>query len=247
MSFDRNPWASGPKEILSYGINLLNQEDSDVKRRIAMIIIDNSVELMFKTYLGLPKRVSKLNISRAKYDEFSGSFPKLLDAMEEYASHKVLGLYFGEIEYYHRLRNGLYHDGNGLTVERQKVETYAIIAKIIFKNLFGFDLLEKSNLKNDLELDLEQYLELWGNFELIIQTRKKNYKAFEKSTIEILNELVEKKLIDESDLEIIEEYKNYRHKLVLSQIKVNDIPLPKKKKYVPYILNIITKIQGFEI
>jgi type IV secretory pathway VirB4 component len=159
----------------------------------------------------------------------------------------VSDLDFGEIEWYHRLRNELYHQGNGLTVERQKVETYATIAKILFKNLFGFDLFDKRNLKNALELDLEQYLELWGKFELMIQTRKKNYKAFEKSTIEILNELVEKKLIDEKDLEIIEEYKNYRNKLVHSQMKVNDIPFPKKEKYVPYILNIMTKIQGFEM
>ncbi len=245
MSIDKNPWASGPGEILNHGLDLLKKEDSDVNRRIAMISIDNSVELMIKTYLNLPKRITGINISRSKYAEFSESFPKLLDALEEYANHKVSDLNYGEIEWYHRLRNELYHQGNGLTVERQKVETYASIAKILFKNLFGFDLLNKKVSKN--ELDLEKYLELWGKFELVVQSRKRNYKPFEKSTIELLRELEKKKYIDNNDLNVINEYSNYRNKIVHSQMKVNDIPLPKRENYEPYILSIMTKIQGFEI
>ena len=245
MSTDKNPWASGPGEILNHGLNLLKEKDSDVNRRIAMISIDNSVELMIKTYLNLPKRITGINISRTNYAEFSESFPKLLDALEEYANEKVPSLNFGEIEWYHRLRNELYHQGNGLTVERQKVETYASIAKILFKNLYGFDLLDKEVSKD--ELDLQKYLELWGQFELIIQSRKVNYKPFEKSTIEILNELEEKRYIDRADLNIINEYRNYRNKIVHSQMKVDDIPLPQKEKYVPYMMSIMSKIQGFEI
>ncbi len=48
-----------PGEILRHGIDLLRR-DSDVNRRLAMISIDNSVELMIKTYLGLPRRVNGL-------------------------------------------------------------------------------------------------------------------------------------------------------------------------------------------
>jgi hypothetical protein len=245
MSLDKNPWASGPGEILNHGLNLLKKRDSDVNRRIAMIIIDNSVELMIKTFLNLPKRITGINISRAKYAEFSESFPKLLDALEEYALDKVPELHFGEIEWYHRLRNELYHQGNGLTVERQKVVTYASIAKILFKNLYGFDLLEKEVSKD--ELDLERYLELWGQFELIIQSRKFNSKPFDKSTIEILKELENKKYLDKEDLKIIAEYRNYRNKIVHSQMKVDDIPLPLKENYIPYMKSIMTKIKGFEI
>lgn len=54
-----SPWASGPGEILQHGLSLL-QKDSDVNRRLAMISIDNAVELMVKTFLGLPKRVTGL-------------------------------------------------------------------------------------------------------------------------------------------------------------------------------------------
>lgn len=133
------PWASGPGEILRHGHSLL-REDSDTNRRLAMIAIDNAVELTIKTFLGLPKRITGLQISRKEYDEISESFPRLLDALEKHASDKLTGLDLGEIEWYHRLRNELYHQGNGLTVERDKVEVYSQLANVLFKNLFGFEL-----------------------------------------------------------------------------------------------------------
>ena len=245
MSIKKNPWASGPGEILNHGLQLLEKEDSDVNRRIAMISIDNSVELMIKTYLNLPRRISGISVSRKRYAEFSESFPKLIDALEEFASDKVSDLNFGEIEWYHRLRNELYHQGNGLTVERQKVETYAIMARILFKNLFGFDLIEDVTTTD--KLDLSKYLEMWGRFEQIVQSKKVNYKPFSKSTIEILNELVESNLIEKEDLKIIDQYRLYRNKLVHSQINLDEIPVPELNSYMPFIMNIITKIQGFEI
>jgi hypothetical protein len=134
------PWASGPGEILQHGLSLL-REDSDVNRRLAMISIDNSVELMMKTYLGLPRRVTGLSISRKEYADFSESFTALLDALEKHAGGKLLGIDLGEIEWYHRLRNQLYHQGNGLTVERDKVTVYAELAKLLYTNLFACELL----------------------------------------------------------------------------------------------------------
>src|SRR5437016_5331425 len=105
---------------------------------MAMICIDNAVELVMKTYLGLPKRITKISgLTRQKYAEILESFPNLLDGLEAYAPEKVVGFELGDIEWYHRLRNQLYHEGNGVTVEKQKVEGYAAIAKIMCMNLFG--------------------------------------------------------------------------------------------------------------
>jgi hypothetical protein len=138
-SIAQPPWASGPGEILQHGLSLL-RKDSDVNRRLAMLSIDNAVELMIKTYLGLPRRVTGISLSRKEYNEISESFPHLLDALERYAVEKLHGVDLGAIEWYHRVRNELYHQGNGLTVERDKVEVYAELAKLLFKNLFGSDL-----------------------------------------------------------------------------------------------------------
>ena len=96
------PWVTGPAEILEHGLSLLT-EDSDKNRRLAMISIDNAVELAIKTYLGLPKRITGLKISHKEYSEISESFPLLLDALEKYCSKKLVGIDLGEIEWYHRI------------------------------------------------------------------------------------------------------------------------------------------------
>ena len=156
-----SPWSSGPKEILKYGLSLLS-EDTDTNRRLAMIIVDNAVELMIKTYLGLPKRVTGIHISRAKASEIMESFPKLLDALEEYASEKLDGVNLGEIEWYHRLRNQLYHQGNGLTVERENVEIYAELAKLLFFRLFDEEL--EIQVSNEIKA-LGEFIFLWSKLE----------------------------------------------------------------------------------
>ncbi|MCU1269951.1 MAG: uncharacterized protein JWN74_1245 [Acidobacteriaceae bacterium] len=126
-------------EILLHGIELLKR-DSDTNRRLAILSIDNAVELMIKTFLGLPHRVTGIKLSKKDYEELSQSFPRLLDAVHELAPDKLRDYDISEIEWFHRLRNELYHQGNGLTVERQKVVAYAEIARGIFHQLFGRDL-----------------------------------------------------------------------------------------------------------
>jgi len=157
-----SPWANGPKEILKHGLDLL-KKDSDSNRRLAIISIDNAVELMIKTFLGLPKRINKLKVTRKEYDDFSESFPKLLDALENHAPDKIIGIDLGEIEWYHRLRNQLYHQGNGLTVEKSNVEIYAELANLLFKNLFGQELIIHSTDHKEL---LGDFLSSW----VIIET-----------------------------------------------------------------------------
>jgi uncharacterized protein YutE (UPF0331/DUF86 family) len=158
------PWVSGPGEILRHGLTLL-RDDTDVNRRLAMISIDNSVELMIKTYLGLPRRVTGISISRRRYQEISERFPDLLDALEEFAADKLDGIDLGEIEWYHRVRNELYHQGNGLTVERDKVEVYAELARVLFQNLFGCQLAVEEAVQTD---KLGVYMSNWVTIEQLL-------------------------------------------------------------------------------
>lgn len=81
------PWATGPRELLRHGLELLHR-GSEADRRLAMIIIDNAVELTIKTFLGLPKRITSIQVPRARYQELAESFPKLLDALEEFCPTK---------------------------------------------------------------------------------------------------------------------------------------------------------------
>lgn len=157
----RAPWVSGPEEVLKHGLELL-KKDTDTNRRLAMISIDSAVELMIKTYLGLPGRVTGLKISRRKYQEISESFPGLLDALERFAGDKLDGIDLGEIEWYHQVRNHLYHQGIGVTVERDKVEVYAELAKVLFANLFGFRIVEP---EEDKVVLLGGFMQAWVGLE----------------------------------------------------------------------------------
>ncbi|MCX8953665.1 hypothetical protein OU790_09480 [Ruegeria sp. NA] len=148
-------WAAGPAELLQHGIFLVS-EQSDAKRRIAMILIDNAAELIMQTYLTLPRRVTGIDLTRKERDEFCKNFPSLLDGIEQHAQDKIIGLNLGEFEWFHRLRNELYHQGNGLTVERRNLEVYAELCEKLFEALF--------NVSLDLEVPSDSSTKLIGEF-----------------------------------------------------------------------------------
>jgi len=216
------PWINGPAEILKHGLKLL-LEDSDVNRRLSMISIDNSVELMIKTYLGLPKRITKLTISRKDYQEFSNNFNDLLDALEKYDNDKLVGINLGEIEWYHRLRNELYHQGNGLTIEKDKVEVYAELAKLLFKNLFGFYLIETHTKYSEF---LGDFMEAWLLLEESLFSIAQDHSAtgfHKKSVIEVLKYLYHGGLIPKEEYRKIEYYRKLRNDIVHGIIDYKDV------------------------
>lgn len=95
------PWASGPREILQHGLSLLH-DDSDRNRRLALLSIDNAVELMAKTLPGLPKRITGIHISRSDFAEISERFPRMPDALETHVEERLDGINVGEIEWFMR-------------------------------------------------------------------------------------------------------------------------------------------------
>ena len=83
------PWTEGPSELLQHAADHLAL-GSDFDRRMAMISIDNAVELAVKTYLQLPKRVRGTDgPSRKEFEEKSRSFPDLLDLLENFGETKT--------------------------------------------------------------------------------------------------------------------------------------------------------------
>lgn len=210
MSKEDSPWASGPREILRHGVELL-KKDSDTNRRLAMISIDNAVELTVKTFLGLPKRVTGLPISRKEFQEISESFPAMLDALEKYAADKLTGIDLGEIEWYHRLRNQLYHQGNGLTVERTKVEIYAQLANTLFENLFGMKLVQKVSESTEL---FGEFMTAWRDFEATLNGRFPDLDAHRSVTImEMMRKLSDSGILSNHELNDIENLRRVRNSM----------------------------------
>ena len=207
------PWASGPGEILRHGLELL-RKDSDTNRRLAMISIDNAVELMIKTYLGLPKRVSGLSITRKEFQELSETFPGLLDGLEKHASAKLVGVDLGAIEWYHRLRNELYHQGNGLTVERDKVEVYAELANLLFKNLFGFDLLLRVTPQTEL---FGEFMTAWVKLEEGLRSTAETHSLLGESPrgiIDVTRFLQNASILDSKARREIDDLRKIRNQIV---------------------------------
>lgn len=211
------PWASGPKEILEHGIALL-RKDSDKNRRLALLSVDNAVELTIKTYLGLPKRINGIIVPRKDYAEFSESFPKLLDALEQYASPKIAGIDLGEIEWFHRLRNQLYHQGNGLTVDRDKVEVYSELAKLLFESLFDTVLSFEAEDQHQL---LGEFLASWVTFERVIAEvslqhidRLSTLGGRPRPPMMAINELIRQGVFKPKEAKEIEDLRGLRNQVV---------------------------------
>jgi len=218
-------WATGPGEILRHGLDLL-KKDTDTNRRLAMISIDNAVELMIKTYLGLPKRITGLSIPRKEYQEMAESFPALLDGLENHAASKLDGVDLGSIEWYHRLRNELYHQGNGLTVEREKVEIYAELANILFKNLFGYPIVEHVSSKTGL---LGQFMESWLTLERSLRdlADRHSLTGFRPSgMIEVLLFLKEASLLSPEESNQLNVLRQIRNQVVHGAADPEDILTP---------------------
>lgn len=213
------PWASGPGEILQHGLQLLRKQ-GDANRRLAMISIDNAVELMVETYLGLPKRVTGLGITRKEIQEIM-TFPALLRALEKYAPQLLDGVDLGVIEWYHDLRNKLYHHGNGLTVERDIVEIYAELANVLFKNLFGQSLVNGPARKTEL---LGEFLSTWAEVErglrLLIEREMEKSGKRETRPVSLLEgvRIAHKNgVLSQRELQQIEELRTIRNLAVHGQ------------------------------
>ena len=92
------PWTSGPQELVDHAIGHL-KGGNPFDCRIAMISIDNAVELAIKTYLGLPKRVRGTDgPGRKELEDAFLRFPDLLDLLEKHAPDKLAGVDLGDIE-----------------------------------------------------------------------------------------------------------------------------------------------------
>jgi hypothetical protein len=129
-------WASGALELLRHADSHLDL-DSAFDKRIAFISIDNAVETCVRTFLSLPPAKSGIKVSRSDVEAASNSFPKLVELLFAQAASRLPGLDPADIEHYHRIRNTLYHEGTGLSVDEQYLAAYRSIAAVLLKSLFG--------------------------------------------------------------------------------------------------------------
>jgi hypothetical protein len=158
-------WASGAIELIRHADSHIELETA-FDRRIAFISIDNSVETSVRIFLSLPSSKSGLKLSRKEVDSVENSFPGLIRLLWQHAASRLIGIDDADIEHYHRIRNTLYHNGTGLSVDEQYLRAYRQIAVLLLKNLFGVDLGEPKPAPT-----LERLIVLWNQIEETVESK----------------------------------------------------------------------------
>jgi len=228
-------WASGASELLRHADSHINLNTA-FDKRIAFISIDNCVENTIKTCLSLPPKKSGFKIKKQELDEAGNSFPKLLSLLFNYTSNKLVGIDEADIEHYHRIRNTLYHNGTGLSVDDEYLIAYRDIAVILLNNLFEVSVTpttsESDSLGrliinwNTIERDIKEKLESTG--------LAGTYKWEEAFALGVL---------EPSDVQLLTELRMARNRLVHSkEIDKEDI-----QYWLDVSENFIPKIQSSEI
>ncbi|MBN1453655.1 MAG: hypothetical protein JW963_21750 [Anaerolineales bacterium] len=137
----QHPWQVGPTELIEFALERMHK-GGDFDRRLAFLILDVGVETLFKTYLTLPEGVTQFQIKRGeRLEAAEGNFHELLRGVQNSSPKKASGFNFAYIEYYHNLRNTLYHQGNQVTaVPLHQVEGYAKLAVDLLREYLDVDL-----------------------------------------------------------------------------------------------------------
>ena len=163
-----------------------------------------------RTFLSLPFSKSKIKVSRKDVDSVENSFPSLAELLWSHVSSRLSGIDEADIEHYHRIRNRLYHDGTGLSVDSQYLLAYRQIAVLMLKNLFGVDLGEPRPAPT-----LERLILLWNQIEEQLSGVIRKSGIDPKLTF-VWEDAAKLGLLDKSLAQDVTELRRARNKLVHS-------------------------------
>ena len=139
----RHPWQLFPGQLIQYALDHLHRS-SEFDQIVGFLLLDVGVETLFKVFLLLPEETTKTDMpygARKKATE--GSFHDLVRGVEtaaKTAGDRLKGIDLGHVQYFHGLRNKLYHAGNGITVQGEHAEQYASIALDLLDRLLDVPL-----------------------------------------------------------------------------------------------------------
>jgi hypothetical protein len=193
MTGIQHPWQSGPAELLSHAIQHLHR-DSDFDKRMAFLVLDIGVETLLKTFLTLPDEVTKVQGSFAERKKAAeGSFHDLVRGTDRASGPRLKKLNLSHVQFYHDLRNTLYHQGNGITVPVEKAQGYAQLAVDLLRVLLDVDLSDELHRPKVQAQELARLQELKARIAQQEREVKRSLKQLE-ATIELAIEKIEPKL-----------------------------------------------------
>jgi len=234
---EKNPWLSGCYELLDHGIGHF-LKNTEFDRRLAMISIDNALELAIKAYISRNLRV--FNIKRKDFNNIKRDFSKLLNLISKVASDKITEQELSSIEHNHELRNNLYHEGVGISVNKKIVKLYGEESISLISKLYEIDL---SNLMDKLKIfkyakKIKELDKLWRAIEVsMLIFILDGYIDSDLTTKERFSELASKGIISITQKETLFEILNFikkiedkTKKLTFKELEKIDILINKAKE-----------------
>jgi len=109
---------------------LLKQSKSDPSNRLALIILDNVIEVALKSHANIHGLLKKKKITS---DEV---FSSILDKMTD--QNKIVNSEKNDIQKYHRICNELYRGTKLIMIKDSIIDEYVVLAKILLGRLYDF-------------------------------------------------------------------------------------------------------------
>jgi len=132
----KKAWYILPTKLIEIGIQN-SKKDDDFDRHLSFLLLDVGVENALKAFL--EEGVEKIG--------FSELIKKVNTILIE---RKTQGLDLNEVMKFHKIRNKLYHEGNGITPTKEHVKEYGILAENLLKVLLDIEI---NNTENDDKYD----------------------------------------------------------------------------------------------
>lgn len=164
------------KGVLDHGISHLNKLRTPFNFQIAMISIDNAVELMLKAYLGIKYEIGFYSLLQKLKPKLPDGFLKIIpnflnldllipewELLFQPTNTQVDFLKL--IQEFHEIRNNLYHNVIKENIRRKVVVTYAALAKFLFNKLLVRNK-DKNKISEKRQSILKnKFLEIWRKIE----------------------------------------------------------------------------------
>lgn len=239
------PGMKGSIELLNHAAGHLELGNS-FDNKIAMISTDVAVESMIKSYLSLPSSITnQKRISKDELEKIYQNFHTLLEGLKQKASHKIPHSDdLKEIEYFHSLRNSLYHSGEDITVDEKQVETYLEIAKNLFSNLFDISI--DNFIEPKSSSSIGEFFVLWREIkpimEELVEKLEIKHGVFMEPRYYVMQRLISRKLIDPSYKEIYKELRDFRHEITHGFKKISEKEVKFYISRLKEFLKILDKI-----
>ncbi len=147
MNTTLKPWQVMPANIFKLALEH-SKKGNDFDDQVAFLLLDVGVETTFKTFLSLHGKLEE-NKEIGFRDLINSVRNELRDSDHE--------IDFNEVDYFHKIRNKLYHRGDGTKPTTENLRKYSDLAPDLLKILLDVDVTK-------IELDSSTDTTVWGQW-----------------------------------------------------------------------------------